>query len=95
MAKFLGDEAFRAMADPTRRKILRLLVKGEMSAGQIGEHFEISGPSVSHHLSVLKAADLVATRREGQQIIYTLNTTVIQDLIALILEMFRQEEDRS
>jgi len=83
------------MADPTRRKILRLLVKGEMSAGQIGEHFEISGPSVSHHLSVLKGADLVATRREGQQIIYILNTTVVQDLVALILEMFRQEEDRT
>ena len=95
MANFLGDEAFRAMADPTRRKILRLLVKGEMSAGQIGEHFEISGPSVSHHLSVLKGADLVATRREGQQIIYILNTTVVQDLVALILEMFRQEEDRT
>lgn len=83
------------MADPTRRKILRLLSKGELSAGEIGEHFAMSGPSISHHLSVLKSADLVAARREGQQIRYTLNTTVVQDLVTVFLEVFRQEEDRS
>jgi DNA-binding transcriptional ArsR family regulator len=85
-----NDAAFKALADPTRRNILRLLRGGEMTAGELAERIDarISKPSVSHHFAVLKAADLVCTRREGQQVYYSLNTTVVQDLLALIWDLF-------
>ncbi len=82
------DEVFKALADPTRRAILRLLRQGEMTAGQLAERFPISAPSMSHHFNILKQADLIHTRRAGQQIYYALNTTVFQDLMAALLEMF-------
>lgn len=78
------NEVFRALADPTRREILRLLRRGEMTAGDLAERFDMTKPSVSHHFSVLKQADLVVTRREGQQILYALNTTVVEDLAAIL-----------
>lgn len=77
-------EVFKALADPTRREILRLLASGERSAGELAERFEMSKPSVSHHFTVLKAADLVGSRRQGQQVIYWLNTTVLQDVLAWV-----------
>lgn len=83
------DEVFKALADPTRREILRLLNQGEMTAGQLAERFDISAPSMSHHFNVLKGADLVSARREGQQIYYALNTTVFQDVLAAILDLFQ------
>src|SRR6476469_4223676 len=89
------DDTFRALADPTRRKILRLLNAGEMSAGEIANHFDISGPSMSHHFNVLKSADLISTRRNGQQILYSLNTTVVQDLYAALLDMFPSRDEKS
>ena len=82
------NEVFRALSDPTRREILRLLNAGEMTAGQLAERFAISAPSMSHHFNVLKQADLVSARREGQQIHYSLNTTVVQDLMAVFLDLF-------
>jgi ArsR family transcriptional regulator len=75
------NDAFKALADPTRREILRLLTKGELTAGALSERFDMSKPSVSHHFSVLKEADLIRSRREGQKIIYSLNTTVAQDMV--------------
>ena len=66
------SRAFRALADPTRRQILQELKKGELSAGQIAACFSISGPSISRHLSILKSADLISERREGNRIIYRL-----------------------
>ena len=72
------NDAFKALSDPTRRRILELLSDRDMSAGEIAEYFDISKPSISHHLSTLKAAGLV---RKGQNIIYSLNTTIFQDLI--------------
>lgn len=87
----MSNEGFRALADPTRRRILRLLGKGEMTAGEIGEHFPISAPSMSHHFAVLRKADLVLARKEGQQILYSLNTTVVQDLLALALDLLKPE----
>ena len=86
-----NDQVFKALADPTRRKILRMLGRGEMSAGEIAESFPITGPSMSHHFSVLKSADLISGRRDGQQIVYSLNTTVIQDLMTVLLDTFKQE----
>ena len=78
------NDAFKALADPTRREVLRLLQGGEMTAGELAEHFDMTKPSLSHHFAVLKQADLIASRREGQQIYYFLNTTVVEDLLALI-----------
>lgn len=85
------NEAFKALADPTRRKILQLLRRGEMTAGELAEHFDLSKPTVSHHFTVLKDADLVVTRREGQQIYYSLNTTVMEDLMSIIWDLFAPE----
>ncbi|MCC6614078.1 MAG: winged helix-turn-helix transcriptional regulator [Anaerolineae bacterium] len=87
------DKAFQALADPTRRKILQMLNEGDKSAGEIAAAFNMTAPSVSHHLSVLKNADLVTTRRSGQSIIYALNTTVVQEFLQTLLELFRVGED--
>ncbi len=78
------NDAFKALADPTRREILRLLRGGERTAGELAQHFDMTKPSMSHHFTVLKQADLIASRREGQQIYYFLNTTVVEDLLALV-----------
>src|SRR5262245_14274564 len=85
-----GNEIFKALADPTRREILKLLRGGENTAGELADHFadRISKPSVSHHFAVLKAADLITARRVGQQIVYGLNTTVVQDLLAMLWDLF-------
>ncbi len=85
------DAVFKALADPTRRRILRLLEHGEMTAGEIAAHFEIGAPSMSHHFNVLKQADLVRTRREGQQIHYALNTTAFQDLLTVVFALLRRD----
>jgi len=82
------NRVFKAISDPTRREILRLLSAGEMSAGELADRFALTKPSVSHHFSVLKAADLVRSRRDGQQIIYALNTTVVQDVMSRIWDLF-------
>jgi DNA-binding transcriptional ArsR family regulator len=82
------NRVFRALADPTRREILRLLRGGEQSAGDLASKFDMSKPSMSHHFSVLKQADIVVTRREGQQIIYALNATVMQDLVNVLGTLF-------
>jgi DNA-binding transcriptional ArsR family regulator len=82
------DRVFEALAHPTRREILRLLRGGQMTAGELAAHFDMSKPSVSHHFAVLKNADLVATRREGQQVYYFLNTTVFQDVLTVLLGLF-------
>lgn len=76
----MSDSAFRALADPTRRRILELLGAGDLTAGQIAGEFSIAFASVSHHLRVLRDADLVEARREGQNIRYRLNTSVFQDV---------------
>lgn len=89
------NEAFKALADPTRREILRLLRSGEMTAGELAERFDMTRPSMSHHFSVLKQADLISSRREGQQIYYFLNTTVAEDLLALILDLFTRKGSES
>ena len=60
-----------------------------MTAGEIAGHFEISAPSMSHHFNILKEADLVATRRSGQQIYYSLNTTVVQDVMGALMDIFK------
>ncbi len=81
------NRVFKALSDPTRREILRLLTGGERSAGELAEHFDLAKPSVSHHFAVLKDAGLIWSRREGQQIYYSLNTTVVQDLLAWVYSL--------
>ncbi len=77
----MGGEAFKALADPTRRRILELLHERDLTAGELAEHFDMTKPSLSHHLNTLQAARLVRSERDGQNIIYSLNTTVVQDLM--------------
>jgi ArsR family transcriptional regulator, arsenate/arsenite/antimonite-responsive transcriptional repressor len=87
------NEAFKALADPTRREILRLLRGGEMNAGELAGHFDMTKPSMSHHFSVLKQAGLIDSRREGQQIVYVLNTTAMEDLMAVIWDLFSRGKE--
>lgn len=75
------NEAFKALADPTRRKILELLSRQDRSAGEIANYFNISKPSISHHLNILKNAGLISDERQGQSIVYSLNTTIFQDVL--------------
>jgi DNA-binding transcriptional ArsR family regulator len=84
----MEDSLFRALADPTRRKLLELLTEKDLTAGEIAEQFPIAFASVSHHLGVLKAADLVAAQREGQFIRYRLNTTVFQEVVRYFMTRF-------
>ena len=90
----MNNDAFKALADPTRREILRLLRDGEMTAGELAGHFTAAKPTLSHHFAVLKQADLVTARREGQQIFYALNTTVVEDLLAIIWGLFSGRRPR-
>ncbi len=89
-------DVFKALSDPTRREILRLLKTGELTAGAIADNFAMSKPSVSHHLSTLKSAGLVFAERRGQEIVYSLDTTVFQDAMSYMMELFgpAPEEER-
>ena len=87
------NKTFQALADPTRRQILQLLQEQDLTAGDIAEQFDISKPSISHHLNALKAANLVLVERNGQQMIYSLNTSVVQEFIQELLELFKVGED--
>lgn len=81
------QDTLQALADPTRREILNLLKQSRMSAGEISNHFSISGAAVSRHLSVLKEADLIRDEREGKYIYYELNATVIEEILLWISEL--------
>jgi ArsR family transcriptional regulator, arsenate/arsenite/antimonite-responsive transcriptional repressor len=83
---------YKALADPTRRDILNLLKNRDLTAGEIADHFCISKPSISHHLNLLKQADLVHAEKEGQYIYYSINTTVLQDVLVWLLSL--QEGER-
>jgi DNA-binding transcriptional ArsR family regulator len=76
------SETFKALSDPTRREILNLLKEHPLSAGEIAEHFHTSGATVSHHLSVLKNADLILDLRKGKYIYYKLNLSVLEEMMS-------------
>lgn len=80
------NTVFKALNDPTRREILQLLKQRDMTAGEIVEQFRISGPSISHHLDLLKQAGLVTAVKEGQFIYYSLNTTVMDDILKWVMQ---------
>ena len=75
------NDAFKALSDPTRRRILELLSDRDMTAGEIAACFDISKPSIRHHLNTLKSAGLVMDERSGQNIVYSLNMTIFQELM--------------
>ena len=81
------QDTLQALADPTRREILNLLKQSRMSAGEISNHFSMSGAAVSRHLSVLKEADLIRNEREGKYIYYELNATVLEEILLWISEL--------
>lgn len=81
------QEVFRALADPTRRAILKRLQRGALSAGEIGAMFDVTGATLSHHFAVLKQAELVRNERRGRHIVYSLNTTVMEDLTRVVLDL--------
>ena len=80
------NAAFKALADPTRREILRLLRNGPRTSGEIAERFPSAWATVSRHLAVLRDAGLILSERDGQQIVYELNMTVFDDLVEHLLE---------
>ena len=81
------QNTLRALADPIRREILNLLKKGRMSAGDITDHFDVTGASISRHLSVLKDADLIRDTREGKFIFYELNASVLEEIMLWITDL--------
>lgn len=87
------NNTFKALADPTRREILKMLSEKNLSAGDIAKAFNISKPSISHHLNILKSAELVSGERDGQNIIYTINASVMQELIQELMIMFQVGEE--
>ena len=86
------QNTLRALADPIRREILNLLKKGKMSAGEITDHFEVTGASISRHLSVLKEADLIRDTRDGKYIIYELNVSVLEEIMLWMKDLKGGEE---
>ena len=85
------NAVFRALADPTRREILRLLRAGPRTSGEIAGRFDSSWPTISRHLAVLREADLILAERNGQEIHYELNTSVFQDLVQHLVEWVKPD----
>ena len=85
------QNTLKALADPIRREILNLLKKGRLSAGEIVEHFPVTGASVSRHLSVLKEADLIRDEREGKYIYYELNASVLEEILLWVRDLKGEE----
>ena len=83
----MSSDAYRALADPTRREILKLLKKGDLPAGSIADRFDMSWPSVSRHLGVLAAAGLVTATRRGQYIVYSLTSSTLAEIVAELADL--------
>lgn len=91
------NKAFKALSDPTRRRILELLKDKELTAGEIADDFNISKPSISHHLNILTNAELVMREKKGQYVIYSLNTTAMQEILKWAFEFIEggnKDEDK-
>lgn len=88
------NASFKALSDGNRRKIIKMLRERDMTAGEIAEQFDMTKPSVSHHLSILKQADLISDERKGQNIYYSLNTSVLDDVIGWFLDIKKGYEDK-
>lgn len=86
------NDVWNALADPTRRQILTLLKKSDLNAGEIAEHFNMTKPSISHHLNILKQAGLVTAKKAGQNVIYSLNISVFEEILQLISDLAGRKE---
>ncbi|HHT50089.1 MAG TPA: winged helix-turn-helix transcriptional regulator [Eubacteriaceae bacterium] len=82
------SKVFKALSDETRRSILKLLQQRDMNAGEISSHFNMSQPSISKHLDVLREAKLVSSEKKGQYVIYSINTSVLQEVLGGFLDLF-------
>ena len=82
------QDVFKAISDPSRRKILKILQGGSRSAGELAQEFDFTKGSLSHHFNILKAANLVRCERRGQQIVYMLNMSVFEETVAMLLDLF-------
>ncbi|MDH4262423.1 MAG: autorepressor SdpR family transcription factor [Spirochaetia bacterium] len=87
------NDLFKALADPSRRKILKLLKDKNRNAGDILSHFEMKGSSLNHHLEILKQSGLVMSEKKGQNVIYSINTTVFQELIEWVYDIKGAEHE--
>ena len=87
------QESFKALSDTTRREILNLLKNGSMTAGEIGSHFEMTGATISHHLSILKDAGLISDERRGKFIYYELNMSVLDEMMGWIIQLKGGNDD--
>ena len=85
----LNDRVFKALSDANRRKIISLLRRKDMTAGEIAEHFDISKPSISEHLKILKNAELISSEKNGQFITYFLNSSILEDIITYFMEIVK------
>ncbi len=88
-------ETFKALSDPVRREILELLKKEQLSAGEIGSHFDMTGATISYHLSILKKAELVKENKKKNFIYYELNTSVVEEVMLWLSELRENEEEKS
>lgn len=89
----MRDDFFQALASPYRREIIRLLKWRTLSAGEIAGHFDIAQPSVSRHLEVLKDAGIITSRRQANQVIYSLNLSMVQEMIMEVMELLGRGEE--
>ncbi|MBT3755056.1 MAG: winged helix-turn-helix transcriptional regulator [Candidatus Cloacimonetes bacterium] len=89
----VNDKLFKALSDANRRKIIDLLKKKEMTAGEIAENFSVSKPTISEHLKTLKNADLIQSEKNGQFITYFLNTSVLEDMLSYMITIFGKKEN--
>jgi len=81
------QQAFKALNDKTRRDILEMLRKKDLTAGEISEKFDMSAPSISHHLDILRSSGLISSENKGQFILYTLNSTVLDDIMKWMIQL--------
>jgi len=86
------NSIFQALSDPTRRQILKILKKDDKTPSELIKEFNITKPSLSHHLDILKRADLVVTERKGKNIVYSLNISVFEDVTAFLLDFFEHSK---
>jgi DNA-binding transcriptional ArsR family regulator len=87
----MSDSLFKALADPTRREVLKRLQAWPATAGELAEEFPQAKATLSHHFNVLKAAGLVRSERKGQHVVYSLNTSVFEDLARMMADLFKPE----
>jgi DNA-binding transcriptional ArsR family regulator len=83
------NRVYRALADPTRRRVLAMLRAGDLTAGQLASQFDLSWPTMSGHFTILKEADLISSEREGSTIRYHLNVTVLEEAMLALMDAFR------